>query len=54
MDTRQYGPALFATVKQVRSLLDEGAPPAHARHDSGGEETPGEYDDPRDGRARAK
>jgi hypothetical protein len=45
MDTRQYGPALFATVKQVRSILDEGAPPAHTRHDGRDEPGSRRYDD---------
>jgi hypothetical protein len=32
MDTRQYGPALFPTVKQVRRMLEEDhLPPLHTR-----------------------
>jgi hypothetical protein len=49
MDIRQYGPALFPTVKQVRRMLDEDViPPSHTRHDPQQvEPTSGNYDDSR-------
>jgi hypothetical protein len=32
MDVRQYGPALFPTLKQMRTILDEeGLVPIHTR-----------------------
>jgi hypothetical protein len=52
MDTRQYGPALFPTLKQVRRILDEesGAPgPARPDPQPGGS-APGSYDEAGSGR----
>ena len=51
MDIRQYGPALFPTLKQVRRILDEeSGAPGHARPDSQpGGAAPGSYDEARGG-----
>jgi hypothetical protein len=46
MDVRQYGPALFPTLKQVRRMLDEESG-ARTRHDPRtGDPAGGQYDDP--------
>ena len=50
MDVRQYGPALFPSVKQVRRMLDEDTlrPVTHTRRDTDDSlSTP--YDDSRAG-----
>lgn len=44
MDTRQYGPALFPTLKQVRHLLDEAR--GHSRRDGSAERVAEGFDDP--------
>lgn len=44
MDIRQNGPALFATVKQVRDLLEESNVPSESRHDAGSEHNSGRRD----------
>jgi hypothetical protein len=50
MDVRQYGPALFASVKQVRQMLEqEHLPPAHTRRETGEDAVSNSYDDSRAG-----
>jgi hypothetical protein len=50
MDVRQYGPALFASVKQVRRMLEqEHLPPTHARRESSDDESSSLYDESRAG-----
>jgi hypothetical protein len=50
MDVRQYGPALFASVKQVRRMLEqEHLPPAHTRRESTDDGDSNPSDDSRSG-----
>ena len=50
MDVRQYGPALFPSVKQVRRMLDEDAlPPTHTRRENTDDSLSNPYDDSRSG-----
>ena len=50
MDVRQYGPALFPSVKQVRRMLDEDQlRPSRTRPESNGDPASNPYDDSRAG-----
>jgi hypothetical protein len=50
MDVRQYGPALFPSVKQVRRMLDEDQLRLpRTRPESNGDPASSSYDDSRAG-----